>query len=130
MTRTESDRLTIIETKFETVIEPMAFKVDQIYEALPEIVRKVDKHHCVFPDHVETLEVLKKAIIPIKRKSDGNGGYLERRTKKPLKQQFSEMPLGKKITSIVVIITFFGAFGEWILSKAHSIISLLESMFI
>ena len=128
MTQREIERLTVIETKFETVIVPMAFKVDQIHESLPEIVRKVDKHHCVFPDHVETLEVLKKAIIPIKRKSDGNGGYLERRTKKPLKQQWKEVPLYKKVSIIVVGFPFLGGYWRWTLEAAHEVINWLQSL--
>jgi len=135
MTRTEIERLTVIETKFETIIEPMAFKVDQIHDQLPEIVRKVNSHHTVFHDHSELLEKLEAAqcpvakVMPDKRLSDGNGGYIERRTKKSWRQQFKEMTLAKKISSLVVVITFFAAFGEWLLGKGHSILYLLESMF-
>ena len=129
MTQHEIERLVVIETKFETIVEPMAFKIDQIHDSMPEMNRKVNEHHNMY-HALKDANCPNIKVMPDKRTSDGNGGYLERRTKKPLKQQFTEMPLGKKITSIVVIITFFGAFGEWILSKAHSIISLLESMFI
>ena len=128
MTQAEIERLVVIETKFETIIEPMAFKVDQIYEALPEIVRKVDKHHCVFPEHVETLEVLKKAVMPDKRLSDGNGGYKERRTKKTLWQQYKELPLPKRLSILVIGFPFVGGYWDWLLTTSHKIISWLQTV--
>jgi len=133
MTRTEIERLAVIETKFETtvndVIKPMALKVDQIHENFIDINRKVNEHHAMY-HALKEAKCPSLKVMPEPRPKDGNGGYRERRTKKPYKQQFVEMPLGKKISSIVIIVTFFGAFGEWILAKAHNIIDLLESIFI
>ena len=128
MTQAEMKHLTILETKFETIVEPMALKVDTIYDNFKENNRKVNEHHKLY-------NVWKDAncpdlkVMPGERQSDGNGGYLERRTKKPLRRQFKEMPLCKKISSAVVVITFFAAFGEWLLAKGHSILYLLETMF-
>ena len=134
MTRTEIERLTIIETKFETIIEPMAFKVDQIHDALPEMTRKVNKHHEVFRDHSEMLGKLEKAqcpaakVMPEERPSDGNGSYLERRTKKPLLKQFKELPLNKKCSFLVIGAPFLGAYWEWIFDKAHSLLNWIEAI--
>jgi hypothetical protein len=124
--RTLTERMTVLETKFDTVIEPMAHKIDVMYESFPEIVRKVDKHHCVFPEHVETLEVLKKKINPLERPSDGNGGFLERRTKKSLWRQFREMPLSKKIPAVVIAIPFIGSYWDWILIQLHRVLDFMQ----
>ena len=96
---------------------------------MPELLRKVSEHHTMY-HALKDADCPNMKVMPEPRPKDGNGGYRERRTKKPYKQQFVEMPLGKKISSIVIIVTFFGAFGEWILAKAHNIIDLLESIFI
>ena len=127
MTRTEIERLTVIETKFETIVEPMAFKIDQIHDSLPEIVRKVNKHHCVFDEHSETLEELKQKAAP-PRPSDGNGGYKERRTKKSLWIQYKELPLPKKLSILVIGLPFAGGYWNWLLETAHKLLDWLQAV--
>ena len=126
--KTLTERMTVIETKFETVIEPMAFKVDQIHDSLPELKRKVDAHHCVFPDHVETIERLKKKVLPEKRESDGNGGFKERRTKKSLWVQFKELPLPKRLSILVIGFPFIGGYWDWLLNTFEKLINWLQAV--
>ena len=128
MPRTTADRLTIIETKFETIIVPMAFKVDQIYETLPEIVRKVNAHHCVFPDHVETIEMIKKKILPEPRLTDGNGGYQERRIRKSWRRQWQEAPLYRKVTIIIISIPIVILYFNPVVDKIQAALELLQEL--
>ena len=128
MPRTTADRLTIIETKFETIIVPMAFKVDQIYETLPEIVRKVNAHHCVFPDHVETIEMIKKKILPEPRLTDGNGGYQERRIRKCWRRQWQEAPLYRKVTIIIISIPIIILYFNPVVDKVQAALELLQEL--
>lgn len=125
MTRTEIERLTVIETKFETIIEPMALKVDQIYDQMRETVRKANTSHAFINDL--KADGCPKAHI-VKRESDGNGGYKERRTKKSWRAQWGEVPLAKKVTTLIIAIPFVGAYWEWILSQMHKILDLLETL--
>ena len=53
---TLGERLAVIETKFHDIVEPMAFKVDHIYDNMPEIVRKVDQHHKIFKHHCKFID--------------------------------------------------------------------------
>ena len=128
MPRTTADRLTIIETKFETIIEPMAFKVDQIYETLPEIDRKVNAHHCVFPDHVETIEMIKKKILPEPRLTDGNGGYQERRIRKSWRRQWQEAPLYRKVTILIISIPLVILYFNPVVDKVQAALELLQEL--
>ena len=122
--KTLTERMTVIETKFETVIEPMAHKIDLMHENFPEISRKVKEHHTMY-------NALKEArcphnIIPEERPKDGNGGYLERRTKKSLLKQFKEMPLFKKISTLAVVIPLLVVYWEWIFEKLHILLNWIE----
>jgi hypothetical protein len=126
--RTLTERMTVIETKFETVIEPMAFKVNQIHDALPEIVRKVNAHHCVFPDHVETIEMIKKKILPEPRLSDGNGGYQERRIRKSWRRQWQEAPLYRKVTIIIISIPLVILYFNPVVDKIQAGLELLQEL--
>ena len=125
--KTLTERMTVIETKFETVIEPMAHKIDMMHEAFPEISRKVKEHHTMY-------NALKEArcpninVMPEERPKDGNGGYLERRTKKPLLKQFKEMPLPKKISTLAVIIPLLVVYWEWIFEKLHVLLNWIEHL--
>jgi len=125
MTRPEIERLTVIETKFETVIEPMALKVDQIYDNFKETSRKANSSH----EFINSLKAdgCPKAHI-VKRQSDGNGGYLERRTKKPWRQQFKETSLIKKLAFVIAAIPFLGAYWQWIFTKAHEVLNWIEAL--
>jgi len=125
MTRTEIERLTVIETKFDTVIEPMALKVDQIYDSFKEVKRKVDRHHEKFQEHCEIVERYKP---PVKRESDGNGGYKERRAKKSWRQQFKDTPVIKRWGFAIIAIPFAGAYWEWGFGKIHQFLNWLEAL--
>ena len=125
MTQREIERLTVIETKFETIIIPMAFKVDQIHDALPEITRKVNKHHEVFAEH---CEIMGRVGVQPKRLSDGNGGLQERRIKKNLWIQFKELPLPKKLSILVIGFPFVGGYWDWLLTTSHKVISWLQTI--
>ena len=59
---TLSSRMAIIETKFLTIVEPMALKVDQIYDQMPEMVRKVKKHHETYDDHCKFINSAEKKL--------------------------------------------------------------------
>ena len=63
-----------------------------------EITRRSGDHH-VMHNALKDANCPNMKVMPEERPSDGNGGYLERRTKKPLRQQFKEMTLAKKISS-------------------------------
>ena len=125
MTRTEIERLAVIETKFETIIEPMALQVQMIHDQIPEIIRKVNASH-TFINDLKADGCPKDHIV--KRESDGNGGYKERRTKKSWRQQWGEVPLAKKVTTLIIAIPFVGAYWEWILSSLHKALSLLQTL--
>lgn len=62
------------------------------------------------------------------RKSDGNGGYLERRTKKSWRQQFKETPLIKKLAFTILAIPFLGSYWKWIFTSAHEILNWIEAL--
>ena len=125
MTQREIERLTVIETKFETIIMPMAFKVDQIHDALPELTRKVNNHHRVFQEH---CDIMSRVGVQSKRPSDGNGGYRERRTKKSLWIQFKELPLPKKLSILVIGFPFVGGYWNWILESIHKVVNFLQTV--
>lgn len=104
--KTLTERMIVIETKFETVIEPMAKKVDQLYKDLRPIVN----------------------VMPEQRETDGNGGYKERRTKKTWREQFKETPIVKKWAFVIVAIPFVGAYWEWLFTKAHDFLNWIEAL--
>jgi len=62
------------------------------------------------------------------RKPNGNGGYLERRTKKSWRQQFKETTVVKKGVFIIAAIPFLGAYWQWIFTKAHDILNWIEAL--
>ena len=56
---------------------------------MPELLRRVGKHHEVFNNHVKIIENLKSGTCPAansvhkeERTKDGNGDFKERRKKK------------------------------------------------
>ena len=128
MTRTEIERLTVIETKFETIIEPMALQVQTIHDQMPEIVRKVNAHHNVFNDHCGIME----RLAMNERPSDGNGGYRERRKdvppKKTLRQKFRELPTKYKITLSLGAIPLIDAYWGKVLNMGHGVIDFLQAL--
>ena len=128
MTRTEIERLTVIETKFETIIEPMALQVQTIHDQMPEIVRKVNAHHNVFNDHCGIME----RLAMNERPSDGNGGYRERRKdippKKTLRQKLRELPTKYKISLSLGSIPLIDAYYDQALGLGHSVINFLQTL--
>jgi hypothetical protein len=127
MTKSEIERLTVIETKFETIIVPMAQKVDTIYENFVDINRKVNEHHKMY-NSLKKADCPNLKVMPDIRKSDGNGGYVERRTKKGLWQQYKELPLPKRLSILVIGLPFFGGYWNWLLETLEKIINWLQTL--
>ena len=131
MTRTEIERLAVIETKFETmvtdIIKPMSVKVDQIHDNFIDINRKVNEHHAMY-NSLKKADCPNLKVMPNKRMSDGNGGYLERRTKKSLWKQYKELPLPKKLSILVIGFPFIGGYWNWLLETAHKLLDWLQAV--
>ena len=66
--------------------------------------------------------------MPSKRQSDGNGGYLERRTKKSLWKQYKELPLPKRLSILVIGLPFAGGYWNWLLETAHKLLDWLQAV--
>jgi len=65
-----SDRILIIETKFKTIIEPMANQVQFMYDQMPEMVRKVNKHHETYSLHCDFINTRIKQLQEDKEKAN------------------------------------------------------------
>ena len=119
------EKIVRLEGKFEDVIEPMADKIGKMYDNWPEVVRKTNTSH-------EFINSLKADGCPkdhiVKRPSDGNGGYKERRTRKSWRKQWGDTPLFKKVSILVIGVPFFGAYWDWILQRLHGILDVLETV--
>ncbi len=74
------------------------------------------------------LKQVEVTTKPKARKPDGNGGHIERRTKKTLWSQFKETPLSKKVPIIVVGFPFLGGYWDWLLDFSHKVINWLQSL--
>jgi len=130
---TLAERVAVNENRFVNVhakLDKMDFKLDRIVDAMPEITRKVENHHAVFHQHVELLKKIDKppcmkseGMIP-----NGNGGYVERRTpppKKTISIRFDQLPLIKKISTILGVVSFTLAYGYWLVVQLHSALEWL-----
>jgi len=81
-----------------------------------------------YNDHCKILEEIRNKLGISERPPDGNGGYLERRKKKPIRQQWRELPLYKKISTIIIAVPFIGSYWNWILDQLHKFLDLLETI--
>ena len=139
--QTLTERVTVLETScdilfkdiktdisdIKTNIKNFNGSVNKISLEMPELLRKVNEHHTMYRDlKAANCPNVKVQPTNIERPKDGNGGYVERRAKKPLKDQWKQLPAYKKISTLIVVVPFFIVYGEWIFDKAHAFLTWLE----
>lgn len=141
MPRTHAERITSLEDRFEITIIDIKEDITEIKDTLApmslgwqEMTRRQGEHHKVFPKHVAMLDELEKAhcpnvkVMPDKRASDGNGGYIERRTKKGWRQKFREMSFTEKLKVMMWGIPLVIIYWEWIFDKFHDALNWIEAL--
>jgi len=84
---------------FNTKIDDIGFKVNHVYENMPEVLRKVNKHHEVFPSDqikIAKIEPMCEEIIELKKINPANDNGDERR-----EGRFKRMPWWQKLSVVI-----------------------------
>jgi predicted patatin/cPLA2 family phospholipase len=102
------ERIATMEANFANMkdnLHDINFKVTQIYEQLPEIVRKVNKHHETYANdqiQIAKIEPMNVRLVEMEKQHPANDKGKERR-----KGRWERMPLYQKILTIGAIIAVF-----------------------
>ncbi len=120
MTKTLTDRVTVLETENKIVINHIQSDLKEVKDdvkkiagEMPELLRRVGKHHDVFPEHVKIIEGLQNGNCPT-HKDNGS------RDKRKLDQKKYKILLWSAIVgSLGTILFLLGWLGSMLITAGE-----------